>query len=356
MATQAKMPSSFAKVGECLYRNPSSGTYYALVKRNGKQIRKSLRTQDRKLAERRLKEFREQVGQLKATATERKQPFKVYAKRWYNIYHGHLKPSSAARVTHCLKGINAAFGERPIADITTRDCETWAAQRGKGIAASTFNKDIEVFRAVFEYAVTAGVILSNPAQRIRRRKITNKEILIPSKAEFETLLQAVAGQNARAQEAVRLLQLLAYSGMRLTEATQLTLREVDFERGNFLVTGGEFGTKSRESRVVPLFPVLREFLQQLKAEANPALTPEDRVVHIRTARTAIENACARTKLPHFTHHCLRHYFVSNAIEKGVDFKTIAAWIGHKDGGLLVAKTYGHLRDTHSYEMAKLMDS
>jgi hypothetical protein len=37
---------------------------------------------------------------------------------------------------------------------------------------------------------------------------------------------------------------------------------------------------------------------------------------------------------------LRHYFVSNAIEAGVDFKTIAVWVRHKDGGLLVAKTYG----------------
>jgi len=47
---------------------------------------------------------------------------------------------------------------------------------------------------------------------------------------------------------------------------------------------------------------------------------------------------------------MRHYFVSNAIEKNIDFETIAAWVGHKDGGLLVAKTYGHLRDTHSVEM------
>ena len=46
--------------------------------------------------------------------------------------------------------------------------------------------------------------------------------------------------------------------------------------------------------------------------------------------------------------------MSNAIEKGIDFKTIANWIGHKDGGLLVAKTYGHLRDVHSHQMAKLM--
>ncbi len=51
---------------------------------------------------------------------------------------------------------------------------------------------------------------------------------------------------------------------------------------------------------------------------------------------------------------MRHYFVSNAIEAGVDFKVIAGWVGHKDGGVLVAKTYGHLRDAHSFEMAKRM--
>jgi integrase len=35
--------SSFEKVAECLYRNPSSRTYYALVKVRGKQFKQSLR-------------------------------------------------------------------------------------------------------------------------------------------------------------------------------------------------------------------------------------------------------------------------------------------------------------------------
>ena len=51
---------------------------------------------------------------------------------------------------------------------------------------------------------------------------------------------------------------------------------------------------------------------------------------------------------------MRHFFVSNAIEAGVDFATIAAWVGHKDGGVLVAKTYGHLRQSHSAAMAERM--
>jgi len=66
------------------------------------------------------------------------------------------------------------------------------------------------------------------------------------------------------------------------------------------------------------------------------------------------SACRNAALPHFTHHHLRHFFCSNAIEAGVDFKAIAGWLGHKDGGLLAAKTYGHLRDEHSALMAKKM--
>ena len=51
---------------------------------------------------------------------------------------------------------------------------------------------------------------------------------------------------------------------------------------------------------------------------------------------------------------MRHFFCSNAIEARIDFKVIDEWLGHKDGGILVAKTYGHLRNEHSSAMAKKM--
>jgi len=51
-------------------------------------------------------------------------------------------------------------------------------------------------------------------------------------------------------------------------------------------------------------------------------------------------------------HTMRHFSCSNAIEAGCDFKVIAEWLGHKDGGVLVAMTYGHLRSEHSAAMAK----
>jgi hypothetical protein len=40
----------------------------------------------------------------------------------------------------------------------------------------------------------------------------------------------------------------------------------------------------------------------------------------------------------------------------MDFKTVAALQGHTDGGVLIAKTYSHLRTEHVDNMAaKLVD-
>ena len=153
-------------------------------------------------------------------------------------------------------------------------------------------------------------------------------------------------------EGGNLVELLGYSGLRLNEATSLTWGDIDFERGTFTVTGGVRGTKNNETRVVPLFPAMRTLLERIRGERQPA--PTEPVVSIKSARTVIINARKKAGLPNFLNHSMRHYFCSNAIEAGIDFKVIAGWLGHKDGGFLVAKTYGHLRDAHSFEMAKRM--
>ena len=151
-----------------------------------------------------------------------------------------------------------------------------------------------------------------------------------------------------------LCELLAYSGCRLNEATSLTWSDIDFDKKTFTVTGGEKGTKNHEARTVPLFPALEAFLKRLLDRHDEAPAPSQRIVPIKGARTAMIHACKLAELPHFSHHHLRHFFCSNAIEAGVDFKAIAGWLGHKDGGLLVARTYGHLRDEHSAVMAQRM--
>ena len=50
-------------------------------------------------------------------------------------------------------------------------------------------------------------------------------------------------------------------------------------------------------------------------------------------------------------HHLRHMFISKCVMASVPYMTIAAWVGHKDGGVLIGKVYGHLSEDHKAETA-----
>ena len=69
MKSQLQRPGQavFSKVAENLYRHESSGSYYALFKRAGKQIRKPIKTKDAALARRRLNELRDKVARVNQT-------------------------------------------------------------------------------------------------------------------------------------------------------------------------------------------------------------------------------------------------------------------------------------------------
>lgn len=343
----------FRKVAQNLYRLESSGTYYALLKRGGKQIRKSLKTTDRQLASRRLNELRDRVSALNQTSGAGKLTFSKVADRWLAKHEVHLKEKSVSRLEICLKGLRPAFGDVPVRNISTQHCEKWLRTRGKKISPSSYKHERRVLLAVLDYAVQEGLLLENRARKaVPIRKIPKSKITIPTRDQFAKLVAAIREADIRARPAGDLVELLGYSGMRLGEATNLCWGDIDWDRGTFTVTGGEQLTKNLEVRVIPLFPAMRELLERIRGGAQPE--PDARVIPIDNAKTAIINACKNAKLPSFMHHSLRHYFCSNAIEAGIDFKVIAGWLGHKDGGYLVAKTYGHLRDAHSFEMAKRM--
>ena len=92
----------FHKVAECLYRHESSGTYYGLVKRSGKQFRRSLKTDDHQLTNRRLSALRDKVGRLSNAKSARRITFMELSDRRFGTVRGGLKESSARRIGTCL--------------------------------------------------------------------------------------------------------------------------------------------------------------------------------------------------------------------------------------------------------------
>lgn len=345
----------FNKVGENLYRLESTETYYGLLKRASKQFRRSLKTTDRKLTERRLAEFRQQIGNLSLTEDSRAS-FSDVARRWLETTRHALKASTVKRRETCIKNLTPYFKGATLRNATARHCERWLAERELEIAPQTFAHELNALNAVFNFAIDQGLVLSNPARGIKRRKIAQAQITVPTREQFQTLIATIRHSDGRkdsqnkATPGADLVELLAYSGCRVAEATSLRWSDVSFERNCITITGGETGTKNHENRTVPMTDALRELLLRIqsekKAKAGEFVSP------IKDAKTCLHTACRKLGFPQFTHHDFRHFFATTCIEAGVDIPTISKWLGHKDGGALAMKVYGHLRQEHSFAMIK----
>jgi integrase len=295
------------------------------------------------------------VGNL-TTSDDARLSFDEIGKRWMAATSHSLKPSSITRRETCLKNLAPFFAGVAIRNVQAQHCERWITARAAKVQPQTMAHELNVMRAVFDYSVRLGLMLSNPAKEIKRRKVVQKPMVLPTREQFRKLVAAIRENDGRqdsqekAKPGADLVELLAYSGCRIAEAYALKWADVDFEKNTLAVTGGAGGTKNYECRTVPMTDALRALLLRLRDERSPA--PSDAISQIDSAKRCLATACRRLGYPHFTHHDFRHFFATTCIESGVDIPTVSRWLGHKDGGALAMRVYGHLRQEHSFSMVK----
>jgi integrase len=177
--------------------------------------------------------------------------------------------------------------------------------------------------------------------KLKRRRLNCRDFTPPSQGQFTAFL-AELDQTPRSRAGL-IVRFLSLSGMRFGEAMALTWGHVLPDR--IEVPAGV--TKSGKGRAVPLVPGMAEVLARLRA----LQVPGGFVLPQQNPRKAMEQASARAGVGHWSAHLCRHYFATQCITSGVDMPTVARWLGHQDGGALLAKTYFHLVDAHSAEMA-----
>jgi hypothetical protein len=129
------------RVAECLYRNTGTGIFYVIAKRGGRQVKKSLRTNDRKLAERLSTDLRRRLGALNVRMCAGKLTFCELAQDWAAVAKSRLKKNSATRLEGMVKNLNVSFGACPVRTITAGLCNQWETLRSPKISASTFNQE-----------------------------------------------------------------------------------------------------------------------------------------------------------------------------------------------------------------------
>jgi integrase len=144
----------------------------------------------------------------------------------------------------------------------------------------------------------------------------------------------------------------------MSESLRLKWSDVDWNQRQ-LTIGADGLAKNHKSRVVDFNSNLEAHLKEMarrKAPDSEWLFPSPQRGNVdRAAKTFRETlliARAAAGVPAFGFHDCRHFFISMCVMSGIDFMTIAKWVGHLDGGVLIGKVYGHLSNEHAQRQAQ----
>ena len=338
---------AFEKAGECLYRNPTSGTYYAIIKVRGKQIKKSLETNNLPEARRKLKDYRISVIRIDHKAA--RNTLAHYAGLLIGGGKVDRFAKNKKRIVDLIVEKWPGGSSVPIAAVKASDVRLFMQATGDGKGWSYYNFILGIVKNCFIAALDDRAILEIPGERDRKRgkkddscwarmKITRPVRLTPTMDQFRAIVDSIRSQQFAdtREEAADFVEAQGCLGLGQAELINLRWQSVDLKNNTISV----LRIKTNTPFEIPIYPQAKALIERRKKITGTE--PETPVFTIKDAKVAVSAACRRLKFPPFSQRSFRRMFVTTALENGVNVKTIASLQGHKDGGKLILDTYSHV--------------
>jgi integrase len=218
-----------------------------------------------------------------------------------------------------------------------KDCEQISAAD-----VLAFGQAVAHYSAARWNAMVSAIRFITPHGRLLDFRAVQLRVFTPPEQGQFNLFLVECDRDPRSTAGL-VVRFLSLTGLRIAEARALRWADVREDRIDVRAATA----KRDKARAVPVLPGLAEVLARLRELAGVS----EFVLPRESARKAIRSACARAGVAGMSFHCFRHYFATRCIESGVDVPTVARWLGHRDGGALLGKTYFHLLDDHSRRMA-----
>jgi integrase len=368
-----------------------SGMYYGRVKIKGKTLKKSLETASFEVAKRKLKAWLAEVrgkptsdSTLGSLAEEYAQRLQLKVdtrdikprtretklesvdqcgKVWHELFStGKIDPANYGRGGDQSKKVKVGcplFNIQSVSKITPSLLDQWRAGMVKAYSPSRVNGAMTVFGELLDLAVELGFVFDANKLRERLKYVrvqTSKLTHLPTVAKYLELITEIHARSAKGDSVFQRglddggykFEFLCTSGARNDSANHLEWSDIDWTRNRV-----DFHKTKRDKYSIPLFPELRDVLERVQKLRGG--NPTGRIFRVKSIKKVLSSACAAVGTPRLTPHDCRHYFATRCLENPeVDIPTVSRWLGHKDGGALAMKTYGHLRDEHSQKMAAKM--
>jgi site-specific recombinase XerD len=252
----------------------------------------------------------------------------------YRGYSPHTVKAYARDLTEFRKFLARRYKSADHPDRVQREMVVQFALSLKGQAPLTVRRKLAALASFYGFLQDTGCASSNPARGLPLPKVAQSFPSCLTEDQARRLLEACHTPWHRA-----MIALLLFAGLRRSEATAITLEDLDLDNGQLLVRG-----KAAKQRVVPLTPsvvdAIREYLPcRRRAPSNHLFVSRiggqpiaGRVANRMLARVLKEAKLDEEGLPGqgITPHKLRHTFATHLIRNGVDVRTVQELLGHAD--------------------------
>lgn len=280
--------------------------------------------------------------------------FRHFWPKYVEAVQGSKRPRTILSEIQHLERWSSYLSSKRLHQINRGDLMQYRAKRlEEGWSARTANISVCCFNNVMSFANDCGLLSDPPRIKMLKSKSAKRKLYQPS--DIDAVCVAALKVSKCGQLLSDFLRFLQYSGARMTESLRVRWEDVDWQRRQVTI-GFDGQTKNGEFRVVDLSRNLEAHLKSMlsRAEDSRYLFPSFRADEdqpLTTLKDSLHTARKEAGLLGFNFHDCRHHFISYAVMAGIDYLTIAKWVGHKDGGVLIGKVYGHLNNSHAKAMA-----
>lgn len=253
------------------------------------------------------------------------------------------KTSDATRKAQ-LKKLTNRYGDVPLREFAHRDAVDFRDWCVGSFSRGTVHTIMSIVSAMFGDAVEAEIIPANPFTRLKIQRAMMRERFL-SKEECRVLIEACATFPWWLRDFVTLA---LDTGMRKNEILTLERRDVHLEMGTHgALSVRSERSKSKKARIVPMTPRVRQIVDRLSLNAQPAptailLSPSIAGGKIPEHRLDYhwKRVCRKARFQNLHIHDLRHTFASLLIQEGVDIAPIQILLGHSSRDMTLR--YAHL--------------
>ena len=247
--------------------------------------------------------------------------------------------------------LSYAGGDAGSAPPDRRRFRGWLADMaGRGLARTTVARRVSALRSFYRFCGRTGRIDINDLSWLRAPRPPKSVPKPVSEEDARALLAAIfrrRGDDWAKQRDFALLMMLYGSGLRISEALDLTRRDVPL--GDWLRITGK-GGKIRE---VPVLPAIAEavaaYVGACPFDGGPDaplfVSARGNAFGARAAQRLVESLRLELSLPaHVTPHALRHAFATHLLGNGADLRAIQELLGH--ASLSTTQRYTNVDEAH----------